>query len=91
MRDFFIKSLEMLVNVIVVIMAIGILIVAGMVAFGGNGMMGPGGQPMGGVGMGLLILIGGGLYLILVAGFMYLGIGIYQNTKRTADLLEQRG
>ena len=85
MRDFFINSLEILVNVIVVLMSLGVLVGAGAAAFGGG--MGPGGMsgPLGA----LVILIGGGLYVILVGGFMYMGIGIYQNTKRSAEALEK--
>lgn len=86
MRDFFINSLEILVGIIVVLMGLGVLAFAGMAAFGG-GMMGPGGMagPLGAV----AILIGGGLYVIFIGGFMYMGIGIYQNTKRSAEALEK--
>ncbi len=85
MRDFFINSLEILVGVIVVLLALGVLIAAGAAAFGGG--MGPGGAsgPLAGVG----ILIGGALYVIFLGGFMYMGIGIYQNTKRTAEAMEK--
>ncbi|MBM1310612.1 hypothetical protein JQT66_10570 [Sulfitobacter mediterraneus] len=88
MRDFFIKSLEVVINVIVVIAAIGIIVAAG-IAFA-NGDAAAVQYGVGGVAAGLMILIGGGIYLTIMAGFMYLGIGIYQNTKRTAELLEQR-
>jgi len=84
MRDFFISSLEIVINVIVVIAAIGIVVAAGAAT------VGAGGEQMGGMNgplAGLMILVGGGIYLIMVAGFMYLGLGIYQNTKRTAELL----
>ena len=86
MRDFFINSLEILVGVVVVLLALGVLVAAGAVAFGGGGM-GPGGisGPLGG----LAILIGGALYVIFVGGFLYMGIGIYQNTKRSAEALEK--
>lgn len=86
MRDFFINSLEILVGIIVVVMGLGVLAFAGMAAFGG-GMMGPGGMagPLGAV----AILIGGGLYVIFIGGFMYMGIGIYQNTRRSAEALEK--
>ena len=86
MRDFFIRSLEIVINVVVVLALIAIVAMAGMVAFGGGGM-GPMG--FGGPLAGLMILIGGILYLIIVAGFMYLGLGIYQNTKRTAEAIER--
>jgi hypothetical protein len=89
MRDFFIRSLEAVINVVIVIFAIGILVTAGGVAFGGGQIEGPMGAA-GGFGVGLAILVGGGIYLIIFGGFMYLGLGIYQNTKRTADLLERQ-
>lgn len=85
MRDFFINSFEKLVNVIVVLLAIGVVVFAGMVGlFGG---MGPGGAsgPLAALG----ILIGGGIYVVLVGGVMYIWVGIYQNTKRTADAMEK--
>ena len=85
MRDFFIKSLEIVINVVVVIAAIGIVIAAGAAMLGGGAAQAQFG--MSGVFAGLLILLGGFVYLILMAGFMYLGLGIYQNTKRTADAL----
>ena len=86
MRDFFINSLEILVSVMVVLLGIGVVVFAAMTAFGGGGM-GPGGMsgPLGA----LFILIGGGLYVIFIGGFMYMGIGIYQNTKRSAEALEK--
>ena len=85
MRDFFINSLEILVSVMVVLLGIGVVVFAAMAAFGGG--MGPGGMsgPLGA----LFILIGGGLYVIFIGGFMYMGIGIYQNTKRSAEALEK--
>ncbi len=86
MRDFFIRSLEIVINVVVVIAAIGIIIGAGAALFGGGSMQAQTGMP--GFLAALLILIGGFLYLVIMAGFMYLGLGIYQNTKRTAELLE---
>ncbi len=87
MRDFFINSLEILVGVIVVVLAIAVLGGAAMASFGGD-MMGPGGMS-GGPLAGLAILIGGGLYVIFIGGFLYMGIGIYQNTKRTAEAMER--
>lgn len=39
---------------------------------------------------GLGILIGGGIYVILMAGMRYLFLGICHNTKRTAELLAAR-
>ena len=84
MRDFFINSFEILVNVVVVLLAIGVVVFAGA-AF--SGAMGPGGAsgPLAGFG----ILIGGGIYVIFLGGLLYMGLGIYQNTKRTADAVEK--
>lgn len=88
MRDFFINSLELLVGLIVILLSLGVIVGAAAAAFGGGGMM-PGGTGMPGPLSGLLILIGGGLYVIFVGGFLYMGIGIYQNTRRSADALEK--
>ncbi len=89
MRDFFINSLEILVSVIVVLLGVSVVIAAGIVAFGNGGGMGPAGAQMHGPVAGLMILIGGALYVIFLGGFMYMGIGIYQNTKRTAAAVEK--
>ena len=86
MRDFFIGAFEVLVSILVVLMCLGVLIGAGAVAFGGREM---GNTGMSGPVAGLLILIGGGIYVIVVGGLMFMGLGIYQNTKRTADLMEK--
>ena len=85
MRDFFINSLEILVGVIVVLLALLVLGIAAAAALGGN--MGPGAPsgPFAAVG----ILIGGVIYIIFLGGFMYMGIGIYQNTRRSAEALEK--
>ncbi len=87
MRDFFINTFEVLVGVIVVLMCIGVVVFAGIAAFGGGNMMGPG-SPSGPL-VGLGILIGGAIYVIFIAGLMYMGLGIYQNTKRTAEAVER--
>lgn len=80
MRDFFINSLEKLVAVIVLLMAIGVVIGAIVAMF----------SPMGGFLQAIGILIAGALYTVLMGGSLYLFLGIYQNTKRTADLLERQ-
>ena len=80
MRDFFITSLEKLIAVFVVLMII-VFVVAGFSA-----MFSPAGSFL----RGLAILIGGGLYVILVGGMLYLFLGVYHNTKRTAELLALR-
>lgn len=85
MRDFFINSLEKLIGVIIILMIIGIIIGFLVITFGGG--YGPYGNS-GGLLAGLLFLVGGAIYVILMGGFMYLGIGIYQNTLRTAKAVE---
>jgi len=35
------------------------------------------------------VLIFGGLYVVLMGGMMYLFLGIYDNTKRTAEATER--
>lgn len=79
MRDFFITTLEKLIAVIIVIMLIGVLLA-------GIGMMA---SPAGGFLQGLMVLVVGLLYVLLFGGMIYLFFGIYHNTKRTAELLEQ--
>jgi hypothetical protein len=87
MREFFIKSLDILINVVVVLMFIGVVVAAGAAFVGGQT---PSGQPMGGGPIaGLAILVLGTIYIMFVAGFMYLGLGIYHNTKRSAEALEK--
>jgi len=89
MRDFFIRSFEFLVGVIVVVMS-AVVIIAAIAAMSGAGMgpMSPFGQS-GNILVGLAILVGGALYIIFVGGIMYLGVGIYQNTRRTAEAVER--
>jgi hypothetical protein len=86
MRDFFIRSFELLVGVIIVIMSI-VIVIAAFAAMFGTGM-GPMGQG-GGILAGLAILVGGAIYIIFIGGIMYLGLGIYQNTKRAAEALDR--
>lgn len=83
MRDFFINSLEKLISVLVILMIIGVVIAAAMAlatpSYQGGGLL-----------PGLFILLGGAIYVILMGGMLYLFLGIYQNTKKTADLLAAR-
>ena len=78
MRDFFINSLEMLINILVVLMVIGVVVGAGVIMFDRSGGILPA----------LAVLVGGAIYVILVGGMLYLFLGIYQNTKRTAAAVE---
>ena len=79
MRDFFISSFEKLVSVIVILLMLGTVV----------GAVGASMTPDGGLLFGVAVLIGGGLYTILVGGMLYLALGIYNNTKRTAEAVEQ--
>ena len=81
-RDFFINALEKVIGVLVVLVAIGIVFGAGAALTGNAGQ-----TDLPGPLMALLILIGGGLYMIMIFGFLYLGLGIYHNTKKTAEKL----
>jgi cytochrome c-type biogenesis protein CcmH/NrfG len=90
MRDFFIGGFEILLGIIIVLLIIGVIAFAGVAAFGGGSMMVMNGQPMpGGPAVGAAILVAGLIYVLFVGGFMYLGLGIYQNTKRTAAAMER--
>jgi len=79
MRDFFINSFEKLVGVIVIIG--GIAVIVG--AFGAASEAG--------ILAFIAVLIFGALYVVLMGGFMYLGLGIYHNTKRMADAMDKSG
>lgn len=79
MRDFFILWLERIINVIVILGAIGVLIGGLVTMFTVDG----------GFLAGLAIWFGGAIYLMLMGGFIYLGLGIYGNTRRTAEAVER--
>jgi uncharacterized membrane protein len=87
MRDFFIGVLDKLIGVFVVIALLAVILgsISGFTGAGAQayGMYG------GSIGAGLAILVGGVLYVCFIAGFMYLGLGIYHNTRRTADATEK--
>jgi len=93
MRDFFIRGLEVVIDIIIVILIIALVAFAAGLTFNAipmdpgmaNGPLGKLGGPL----AGLAVLIGGGIYLIVVGGFIYLGLGIYRNTRRTAEALER--
>lgn len=83
MRDFFILWFERVINVVIVLAAAGIMI-AGFVAI----FTTPEGALIGLL-KGLAVWFFGALYLVLIGGGLYLGLGIYKNTQRTADALER--
>lgn len=88
MREFFIGAFETLVSVIIILMA-ALVALMGVVTMFGGGMTGPGGHHMDGVLPGLLILFIGAVCVVFIGGVMYLGLGVYDNTRRSAELLEQ--
>lgn len=79
MRDFFINALDKLIAVILALSAIGVVVGAVSAASQGGGFL---------AFIGVLIV--GVLYLILTGGMMYLFLGIYHNTKATAEALKNR-
>ncbi|SDL03449.1 hypothetical protein [Paracoccus chinensis] len=79
MRDFFIDCAERLL-VWFTVLALLAVAVAGIGA-----ML----QPFGSFWQGLAILVGGGLYVVLMAGLMFVASGIYRNTQETNDLLSR--
>jgi hypothetical protein len=91
MRDFFIRGFEAILSIVLIIAAIGIVAVAGLAAFGNATAIE--GLPTGASGpvAGLVILVVGFIGLLVYGGLLYLGLGIYHNTRRTADALEMRG
>ncbi|MEM0936876.1 MAG: hypothetical protein AAF646_06420 [Pseudomonadota bacterium] len=76
MREFFIRILEKITGVIVALSAAAV-IVAALAAIGEGGIAGA-----------LLVLAFGLIYVVVLGGLMYLGLGIYHNTKRTAEAME---
>jgi hypothetical protein len=83
MRDFFIRSFELIISAFIILMSIGV-VVSGLGVMFGGGMQG-----QGGFFAGIMTLVFGGLFVLFIGGSMYLGLGIYQNTKRTADAVEK--
>ena len=79
MREFFINSLEKIVTVIIALMAVGVVL-------GGLGTMF---TPEGGFLAGIMIWALGAVYVLVMGGMMYLALGIYDNTKRTAEATER--
>ncbi|MCE6951196.1 hypothetical protein LAZ40_07415 [Cereibacter sphaeroides] len=78
MRDFLISTYDKLVMTLVILIAVGAVI-------GAIGMMSEAG-----VFAGLLFLLSGLLSAVIFGGSMFLLIGIYENSKRIAALLEAR-
>jgi hypothetical protein len=76
MRDFVIKSLDVIVWIVAAVFVAG-GVLGGLFAMA-NGQM-----------QGLAFIILGPLYAIVFAGWIFLAIGTYNNTKRTADAIEK--
>ncbi|MGP1356539.1 hypothetical protein [Roseicyclus sp.] len=85
MRDFFINAFEKLVGVIIVLLVVGVIAAAGFIAFAP-----PTPEQPTGILPGLAVLIGGLVYVVFVGGALYLGLGIYQNTRRMAEAMDRR-
>ena len=81
MRDTFIGLFEKLVGVFVILLCVGVL-VGTAAAF-----LAP--APSGGLLPALGILVVGSIYAIFMGGMMYLFLGVYHNTKRTAEAIEE--
>jgi|GEM_PF-2359799 len=79
MRDFFIDWAERLLVWFTVLSLLA-------VAVAGIGAML---QPFGSFWQGLAILVGGGLYVAVMAGLMFVAFGIYRNTQETNALLSR--
>lgn len=92
MRDFFIIALEWIIHVVVVIAILVLFALTVMTAIGVWSMpvILPGGVGNTGPLAALAFFVFGGVGIILYAGVLYLGFGIYQNTRRTALALEHR-
>ena len=90
MRDFFIRGFEAVLTVFLVLAAIAIVAAAGLAAFGNPTAIE--GLPQGASGpiAGAIILVVGFLVLLVYGGLLYLGLGIYHNTRRTAEAAEMR-
>jgi len=76
MREFVIKSLDVLVWIVAMVIVI-VGVGAGFMALGQ------------GQSVGLAFIIGGPIYAIVFAGAFFILIGTYNNTKRTADAIEK--
>lgn len=80
MRDFFLNSFEILVEVIVGLMCLGVVILAAVPLFSGHD---------GSLLMAVGILVGGGLYVVLMGGILYLVLSMHDSMKRTAAAVEK--
>lgn len=79
MRNFFIRSFELIATVIVAVGSLAIIVIAIDMAM----------TPEGGILGAIAVLIGGFSYLCFLVGGIFLAIGIHDNTKRTALAVEE--
>lgn len=82
MREFFINWFEKVLAILIVLLGLVVLV-------SGIGVMVMPGYQGGGFFAGLMVLVGGAVYVIVFGGMCYLGLGIYHNTKRTAEATER--
>ncbi|WP_371155114.1 hypothetical protein [Jannaschia sp. 2305UL9-9] len=87
MRDFFIRGYEIVLTLVIVAAAVGVA-VAAIGAMIGPISLGAEVAPLQGPYAAAAILLGGWLAVLVIGGALYLGLGIYHNTQRTADALE---
>jgi len=81
LQDFFIVWAEKLITVFVVV---------ALIAVGGAGLfMMFSNTPEGGFFVGLMAMLFGALYVVIVAGVMFVAFGIYRNTLETNRLLAE--
>jgi hypothetical protein len=95
MSDFFIRSLGSVVNILVVLGTIGVVIAALVAGFSQEPIEISGGDIgwllnfTGGLLAFFVVLLAGFVFLTLLAGSIYLALGIYENTKKTAEAVER--
>ena len=91
MRDFFIRGFEAILTVVLILAAVLIVVAAGVAAFGNPTAIEV--LPAGASGpvAGAIILVVGFIVLLVNGGLLFLGLGIYHNTRRAAEALEMRG
>ncbi|MGB3408859.1 MAG: hypothetical protein WBA67_15360 [Jannaschia sp.] len=87
MRDFFINCFEIILSLVIAMVGVGVA-VAAIGALMGPVQLGSGLPPAQGPLAAIMIFLGGMLTLLVLGGALFLGLGIYRNTARTADALE---
>lgn len=78
MRDLFIGLFEKFIGGFVLLLCVGVLVGAVATFLSPNGGLLPA----------VLTLMAGITYAVLMGGMMYLFLGVYHNTKRTAEAIE---